>query len=97
MSTSPVLHTTKRLDTDKGKEKEKRWHVLLFNCECHTYDDVVEAVTEAIGCTVEQAIQYALVAEQFGQVSIFTGSYEECRKVERPLVRIGLRSVVEPV
>jgi hypothetical protein len=95
MPTTP--ETTKKAQLDNKTDKEKVWQVLLFNCECHSYDDVVEAHLEAIGCTVDQAIQYALVAEEFGYVSIFQGTYAECKKVVRPLLRIGLRGEVEPM
>ncbi|MCB9812231.1 ATP-dependent Clp protease adaptor ClpS [Candidatus Nomurabacteria bacterium] len=87
--------TNKDLDLDIAHEP--LWHVLLFNCDCHTYDDVVLALQKAIGCTVEQAMQYALVAEQFGCVSIFTGSHSECEQVAEPLVAAGLRVRIEEV
>ena len=95
MTTAPK--STKRAEVKKVFNKEQLWHVLLFDCDCHSYDEVVEGLLEAIGCTVDQAIQYALVAEEFGCVSIFEGSYEDCKKVARPLLRIGLRAEVESV
>jgi hypothetical protein len=90
---APKIHKKRNAKTNL----EKIWHVLLFNCECHSYDEVVSGLQEAIGCSAERALQYALVAEQFGCVSIFSGSHEECKKVERPLIRIGLRTAVEQV
>ena len=95
MTTAPK--STKQAKVKRASQREKLWHVLLFDCNCHSYDEVVEGLLEAIGCTVDQAIQYALVAEEFGCVSIFEGSYEDCKKIARPLLRIGLRVEVEPV
>ena len=95
--TKAIVKEKKKVATEKDVKLEKIWQVLLINCDCHSYDDVVEGLMEAVGCTVDQAVQYAMVAEEFGQTSVFSGSHAECKKVERPLIRIGLRSSVEPL
>jgi len=78
-------------------DKERTWQSILFNCDCHSIDDVVLRLQKAIGCSEEQAFQYANTAEQFGCVTYFTGSQEECNKVAKPLAAIALDVVVEPI
>jgi ATP-dependent Clp protease adapter protein ClpS len=94
-----MVDVTKK-DTDKNTntatDKERTWQSILFNCDCHSIDDVVLRLQQAIGCSEEQAFQYATTAEKFGCVTYFTGSQEECNKVAKPLAAIALDVVVEP-
>lgn len=88
---------SKETDTNTDIEIEKNWQAILFDCDCHSIDDVILRLQQAIGCTEEQAYLYAQTAEQFGCVTFFTGSKEECLKVAKPLTAIALDVVVESV
>lgn len=95
MSSSPRKSTQK--NTNTALDKERTWQSILFNCDCHSIDDVALRLQQAIGCTEEQAYNYAATAEQFGCVTYFTGSQEECNRVAKPLASIGIDVVVEPL
>lgn len=82
---------------DPSLDTERKWQAILFNCDCHSIDDVVLRLQQAIGCTDEQGYLYARTAEKFGCVTFFTGTQEECNKVAKPLAAIALDVVVEPV
>ncbi|KKR62840.1 MAG: ATP-dependent Clp protease adaptor protein ClpS [Parcubacteria group bacterium GW2011_GWB1_41_5] len=71
-------------------EKELIWQVILFNCNCHTFDEVIEQLVQAIGCSSATASQLAQVADQFGSVKVYEGEKESCGKVADTLGRIGL-------
>jgi len=69
---------------------EFMWQVVLFNCNCHTFDDVIEQLMKAIGCSEFTASQYANVAHKFDSVVVFKGEKEECERVAYILEEIGL-------
>jgi ATP-dependent Clp protease adaptor protein ClpS len=78
------------LDTKTLIKPELVWHTVLFNCYCHTFDEVIEQLMKAIGCSATTGSQLANVAEQFGSVSVYTGSEAQCEKVADILGSTGL-------
>ncbi len=78
------------LDVKTLTKSELIWHTVLFNCYCHTFDEVVGQLMKAIGCSSTTGSQLANVAEQFGSVSVFTGSESQCEKVADILSSTGL-------
>jgi ATP-dependent Clp protease adaptor protein ClpS len=70
--------------------QDKNHEVILFNCDCHSFDTVVVQLMKATGCTEMQAVMYADVAEQFGLVTVFYGSREACIGVAKILASIAL-------
>ena len=77
-------------DVDIVLAPEFVWNTVLFNCYCHTFDEVVEQLMKAIGCSSTSGSQLANVAEQFGNVTVFTGSLGQCEKVANILGGTGL-------
>lgn len=87
-----MIHATSKtiLEVKTLTKPELIWHTVLFNCYCHTFDEVVEQLMKAIGCSSTTGSQLANVAEQFGSVTVFTGSEAQCEKVADILGSIGL-------
>ena len=84
--TKTLLH----LDTSTKDLADHEWRTVLSNCYCHSFDEVVEQLIKAIGCSTATASQLAHTAEQFSNVVVFNGSYEKCEKVAEVLGSIGL-------
>ncbi|MEI8337903.1 MAG: ATP-dependent Clp protease adaptor ClpS [bacterium] len=63
---------------------------VLYNCNCHTFDAVIEQIMRAIGCNSAKASQLANVADQFDSVTVFKGTRENCDQVADVLGSIGL-------
>ncbi len=87
--------TKQQLDTKTINSMDGPRQVVLFDCSCHMFDDVVLQITKATGCSDSQAVQYAKVAEQFGCVAVFNGSSVECNKVITILTSTGLNANVQ--
>ena len=87
-----MSHTTTKinLSTSTSIKPNLIWNVILFNCNCHTFDDVIEQLMLAIGCSSEKASQLAQVADQFGEVKVYEGSNEDCERVANIIGSIGL-------
>jgi hypothetical protein len=79
------------IDTVRIAEPIHSWHTVLFNCNCHTFDAVIEQIMKAIRCPEATASQLANVADQLGSVTVFAGAKEKCEAVADVLGAIGLK------
>jgi ATP-dependent Clp protease adaptor protein ClpS len=67
------------------------WVVILYNCDCHGYDQVVFQVQKATGCTLEKAVWITHEAHTCGRAIAYTGNLEECERVAGILRAIKLQ------
>jgi ATP-dependent Clp protease adapter protein ClpS len=67
------------------------WKTTLFNCECHTFDEVEKVVMKATRCTLSQARRYSWEVHTKGSAVIYTGPRERCEAVAEVVASIGLR------
>lgn len=79
------------IDTIKIAKPMYSWRTVLFNCNCHTFDAVIEQIMKAIRCSEHTASQLANVADQLGSVTVFAGDKEKCESVADILGAIGLK------
>ena len=70
-------------------------HVILFNDNIHTFDDVITQLIKAIHCSPETAEAYAWEVHNKGKCSVFEGSMPECLKVSSILEEIALHTQIE--
>ncbi|HCC05438.1 TPA: Clp protease ClpS [Patescibacteria group bacterium] len=89
---TPSPSTTKRIKTkrasfDTNGEGSK---VVLYNCNCHTFDSVIVQLLYAIECSFEQAKRYAYVIHLNGKATVYKGTQEKCDDVADKLAEIGL-------
>lgn len=78
---------TKKVNNDASGDLQK---VLLFNCNCHTFDSVIFQLMYATECSFEQAKRYAHIAHLNGKATVFTGTLKKCDLVADKLAEIGL-------
>ena len=65
--------------------------VILYNCDCHSFEQVEEQLQKAIGCTLEKAEAFAMEVHTTGRSIVFSGSDAECEKVANVLREIKLQ------
>ena len=84
--------TTQVIDPETIKLSKEEFisQVILFNCNCHTFDTVIEQLIKAIGCSSATASQLAHVADQFGSVKVYEGEKEKCEGIADILGSAGL-------
>ena len=78
-------------DTDQS---EGGWRVIVFNCYCHSFDEVVTQIMRAIRCSNEKATDITFVAERTGSATVCVGSQDYCEKVANILGKVGLTVTV---
>jgi len=67
------------------------WVVILYNCDCHSYEEVIFQVQKATGCTLEKAVWITQEAHMTGRAVAFSGSLNECERVLSVLRAIKLQ------
>lgn len=75
--------------TDSG------WKTILFNCDCHTFDQVEAQLIKAIRCTLSQARKFSTEVHTKGSAIVYRGPRERCEAVAMVLDSIGLITRVE--
>jgi len=83
-SIQEVTDTEDSIGTDFG------WRVTLFNCECHTCDDVERQLIKATRCTLSQARRYSSEVHNRGSAVVYRGPQERCEAVAGVLEDIRL-------
>ncbi|MCX7797794.1 MAG: ATP-dependent Clp protease adaptor ClpS [Melioribacter sp.] len=70
------------------------YKVILYNDDIHTFDEVIEQLIKATGCSYEQARKYAFEAHVKGKAVVFSGELNECLKVTSILEEIALHTQI---
>jgi ATP-dependent Clp protease adapter protein ClpS len=73
-----------------GTTRGLPWSTILFNCNCHTFDDVALQLMKAIRCSYPDGIRIANVVHHQGKAVVYTGHRERCEAVAAVLEDIGL-------
>lgn len=68
---------------------------ILFNCDCHTFDEVEKVVLAATRCSIARARQISFEVDANGSAVVCEGARERCETVAEALGSIGLRVLVE--
>ncbi len=69
--------------------------VILFNDEWHTFDEVINQIIRATGCSLSRAEQLTLEVHHSGFAEVFQGEFQECLRVSAVLEEIDLRTEVK--
>ncbi len=83
-------------ETGRATAASPPWITLLWNCDCHTFDQVATQLMKAIGCSHDDAMAIAWRVHNNGKAVVWVGPRVECERIARILAEIGLRvSVTE--
>ena len=69
--------------------------VVLFNDEIHTFDEVINQIIKAIGCSLNYAEQLTLEVHSKEKAAVFEGEMLNCIQVSDVLEEIGLHTQIE--
>jgi len=71
------------------------YHVILYNDDIHSFDDVVRQVQKATGVSTEDAFAVTLQAHETGRAACYMGPHDACVKVADILREIGLHVEID--
>jgi ATP-dependent Clp protease adapter protein ClpS len=67
------------------------WIVILYNCSCHTFDEVEYILQKATGCSLDKAAAIAMEVHTKGRAICFSGEKEPCERVTAIIASIRLQ------
>lgn len=83
------------VDIRDGVDITGPWIVILYNCDCHTFDEVIEILQIATGCPVDAAEHMAWRVHTEGRAIVFSGTQEECERVCNIIASIRLQVEID--
>lgn len=94
LPTAPVPQTIEEAQTGTGNEFSGR--VVVYNCDCHTYQQVIELLCRAVPqMTPARAFELAYSIDHAGSAEVYSGSLKICERIARILGEGGLRVTVQ--
>ncbi|HKL18279.1 MAG TPA: ATP-dependent Clp protease adaptor ClpS [Halalkalibaculum sp.] len=88
--TSPDVEVETLQKEEEDEEEENPWRVILFDDDVHTFDEVINQLIKALGCTEDHAEKLTFKVHNEGKAKVFEGSFEECFQVNGTLKEIQL-------
>jgi len=89
-----IPDVTEDVQTGSGDGFEAR--VIVYNCECHTYQQVIDLFCRFIpGMTSSKAFELAYRIDHEGEAMVFAGTSEQAEEVAAKLAGGGLRVSVQ--
>lgn len=79
-----------RKKAETGEEIDSPWHLILYNDEEHTFDEVTRQLIKALGCSHSHAESLTWKVHSEGKATVFEGTFEECLRVNGVLQEIEL-------
>ena len=88
---SAIIHKPrKQKGPTDGTTRGLPWSTILFNCNCHTFDEVAKQLMKAIRVSYERGMTIADSVHSSGKAVVYTGPRERCEAVAMVLEDIGL-------
>jgi ATP-dependent Clp protease adaptor protein ClpS len=88
----PVPTETTDIDTAAGLDAR----VIVYNCECHTYEQVIALFCQYIpGMNSTKAFELAWKIDHDGEAVVFAGALNQAEEIAAKLAGGGLRVVVQ--
>lgn len=76
---------------DDGAAAAGGWRTILFNCDCHSFDEVERVLISATRCTLARARQLSHEVHTKGSAVVYRGPRERCEAVADVIGRVGLQ------
>jgi ATP-dependent Clp protease adaptor protein ClpS len=73
---------------------DQPYQVLLFNDDCHSFDEVIGQIIKAVRCSFEEGRALAFEAHVKGKAVVFNGELSACLKVSSILEEIALHTQI---
>ena len=95
VSATPLVLATGRVAPEEVEDRTvgggEGSKVFLFNCECHTFDEVITQLLKAVpGMTHTLAEELAWRVHTSGLAEVYRGGASDCDRVARILGETGL-------
>lgn len=91
----PVLSDADELTKVESEEEvhysvKSPWRLILFDDDIHTFDEVIEQLMKATGCSLAKAEELTWKVHNEGKAIVHEGEFEECLRIDSVLKEIQL-------
>ena len=94
LPSAPIPQTIEESDVFTGDELRAR--VIVYNCDCHTYQQVIDLLCRAVPrMTPSHAFELAYRIDHTGSAEVYEGPLKTCERVASILAGGGLRVAVQ--
>ena len=84
-------HATETSSETEVEEKvQTPWRLFLYDDDIHTFDEVIEQIMKATGCSYSNADKLTWQVHNEGKAMVLEGEFEECLKADSVLKEIQL-------
>jgi len=81
----------KKTEEPADSDREPGWRVILFNCDCHSFEQVEAVLLKAVRCSLSQARAFSWEIHSKGSAVVYQGALERCEAVADVIGAIGLQ------
>ncbi|NTV97694.1 MAG: ATP-dependent Clp protease adaptor ClpS [Chlorobiaceae bacterium] len=92
---SQQKHETRTEEKRTGTDLLDPCHVVLYNDDHHTFDEVIEQIIKATRCVRQKAERCTWEVHTRGRSIVFTGALGECLKTSSILEEIDLKTEIQ--
>lgn len=78
------------VDVKEEEELDTPWRLILYDDDIHTFDEVINQLIKALGCSLKKAEEITYKVHFEGKAIVFEGTFEECLKINSVLQEIQL-------
>lgn len=92
MISNPDPKQVEVLETESETEDSVStpWRLILYDDDIHTFDEVIEQLMKATGCSLSEAEDITWTVHNEGKAIVFEGEFEECLRIDSVLKEIQL-------
>ena len=92
MMSDPKTKPVEVLEKDAAVEDSVStpWRLILYDDDIHTFDEVIEQLMKATGCSLSVAEDMTWKVHNEGKALVHEGEFEECLRIDGVLKEIQL-------
>lgn len=77
-------------EEDTDEEIDNPWKLILYDDDVHTFDEVINQIRKALGCSMTKAQDLTFKVHNEGKAIVYEGAFEECLRINAILQEIQL-------
>lgn len=86
----PETEVLEKEEEEEDEALDNPWRLILYDDDIHTFDEVINQLVKALGCSKAKAEELTLKVHNEGKATVFEGTFEECLKRNSVLREIQL-------
>lgn len=86
----PDTEVLEKEEEEEDEALDTPWRLILYDDDIHTFDEVINQLVKALGCSKSKAEKLTYKVHNEGKATVFEGTFEECLKRNSVLQEIQL-------